>query len=479
MSVETIYFKDFLPDLPELNNPGLTDARNVVPYDGRYFSYQKMSDGAILGTTIGPLPGRPVGALQSGSGAYIYAGSPTRLYRQLSALGTWSDVSAATYNASTTNWDWLQFDDSVIATNYWDSPQHQTLGSGSAFTALSLTDPAPRAARVAQVGRFVVLGNTNETANGAVSHRIQWSAIDNPRNWPIPNSSTAVATQSGEQFLESKFGPVNGIAAGDQYGLVLQLSGLTRMTYVGGNVVFQFDRISDQFGLYFPFSLIAVGGRNYYISDAGIMVTDGVQIERIGQGKVDRFIQSKFLGSSDRVFACYDQIRNLIFWCARSDPVFGTGEPDFVLVYNPMEGRFTYGDQACECLFQGKGGSVSNARGFLSGYTLGRISSSGTVGSGSILTTGEAEWTPGAYTRVSGVKPLIAASNTLGASVALGTRNDQETSPSYTSETSVNSRSGFADFRTEARYIRARMTITRTFNSAQGLEVLAKPSGGV
>jgi hypothetical protein len=75
-----------------------------------------------------------------------------------------------------------------------------------------------------------------------------------------------------------------------------------------------------------------------------------------------------------------------------------------------------------------------------------------------------------------GIKPLVDV--TLNAvTVAIGTRNDRSSSVSYTSETTANSRSGFANFRSEARYHRARLTITGTFNAAQGLEYEAVPSG--
>jgi hypothetical protein len=47
----------------------------------------------------------------------------------------------------------------------------------------------------------------------------------------------------------------------------------------------------------------------------------------------------------------------------------------------------------------------------------------------------------------------------------------------YTAESTANSRSGFCDFRSEARYHRARVTITGTFNAAQGIEVDAVWSG--
>lgn len=107
------------------------------------------------------------------------------------------------------------------------------------------------------------------------------------------------------------------------------------------------------------------------------------------------------------------------------------------------------------------------------GGTLGRIV--GTPGT-AIIETGEVEGTTGKNSFVSGVKPLVDA--TTGAvTVAVGYRSDLQSSPTYTSETSANSRTGFCDFRNVAKYQRVRVTYTATFNAAQGIEHRAFPSG--
>lgn len=467
-----IYFKDWLPDQPDLGNPGLTDAHNVVSIDGVYKSFRQLT------ASGNSLAGRPVGAIQvsppASSSVYVYAGTQTRLYRQLTALGSWTDLSASTFNASTDNWEWAQFDDQIIATNYLDGPQRQTIGSGSNFTALSTTDTAPKAKRIGKIGRFVILGDTNDTVNGAIDYRIQWPVIDQPTNWATPNSATAIAGQAGEQFFDPIFGPVQAIVGGDQFGVIFQARGLTRATYAGGDTVFQFDKISSGFGLLYPKSVVQWGGKWLYIGDAGVLATDGVGIERIGLGKVDRYIENHFLGNPNRVYSSYDQERNLIYWCARANASAGTGEPDFVLIYNPADQRFTYGDQACECLFQGNEPQLSNAMGFNASYAVARFAGiAGSLGS-AVFTSGEMELVPGKYARVKSVKPLIDAT---GITVALGTRNDRTSAVSYTSEITPTTRTGLADFRSEARYHRARMTISGTVNSAQGLEFDAALSG--
>jgi hypothetical protein len=472
----TYTFGEWLPDLPELGNPGLIDAKNVVSIDGSYRPFRALTENGTA------LSARPVGAIQvqsSSGGAYVYAGTQTRLYRQLTALGSWTDLSAATYSSSTETWGFVQYDDLVIATNYEDEPQKHTIGAATSFTLLGATGAAPRARHVGRIGQFVLLGDTFDTATGTVPHRVRWCAIDDPTDWPTPGSSTAVARQAGHQFLDAYLGAVRGIYGGDQFGIIFQERGFNRVTYVGGDVVFQFDKISDGYGLLYPRSVVPVGGVFYYISDSGLVATNGVGIDPVGRGKVDRWIENNInVGFPDRVYGSYDQERNLIYWCARTNPVAGTGEPDTVLIYSLSDRRFTYGEQACEVLFQGNDEGVSNARGFTSDYKIGRFAGiSGTIGT-AILTTGEYEMNPGLYTFLQGVKPLVTGT-TPAVTVAVGTRNSQAEAATYSAEHTATARTGFADFRSEARFHRARVTIVGAFDRAIGVQVQTVPSGPV
>jgi hypothetical protein len=49
--------------------------------------------------------------------------------------------------------------------------------------------------------------------------------------------------------------------------------------------------------------------------------------------------------------------------------------------------------------------------------------------------------------------------------------------PSYSTEATANSRTGFANMRSDAKYHRIRETITGNFKKATGLEFNANPSG--
>lgn len=465
-----VMFKEWLPDAPDLDNPGLTEAKNVIPVNGNYEPFYALLDGG------GTMPAQPRGAFRSYStaGSAVYAGTETLLYKQ--EFPSWT-AKSATFG-SATYWRFAQYNDLVIAVSDAGVPQAVTNGSASNFANLATTGSAPVAQQIARVGQFVVLGDRN----AAEPHSVQWPAINNPRNWPTPGSSTAIASQAGEQLLNSGFGTVNGIAGGDQYGIILQSAGITRMTYVGGSVVFQFDEISDGIGCHFPNSIVQVGGVVYFATDDGFFRTNGVNVEPIGHGKVDKHFTSTvdFL-YPERVWGGVDWKNKVIYW---SYPTSGvSGVANRVLFYNWLENRWGRAETTAHCLLYGNiVDSYSwGVEGFNSVYRMGSYESSRTNAISTpltaILTTGEVEFTKGGYTRLQGVKALVRGTDTY--TVAVGARNSQASAVTYTSEVTANSRSGFSDFRSEARYHRARVTISATFNSAQGVEYQIAPSGPV
>jgi hypothetical protein len=468
----TILFKDWLPDLPPLNNPGLVEALNVLPVDRSYKSFAPLSAVSTAG------PSRPMGALYP-SGAngdvffdHIYVGAQNALHLYSVSSG-WTNMSASTYGTAK-NWDFAQFDDLIVAVNGSDVPQHHTLGSSSAFTALASSGTAPVAKAVGVIGQFVMVGNLEASGGESREHVVQWCGIDQPRSWPTPDSATAIAQQSGRQYLPKELGPVQGIYGGDQHGLITQAGGLTRATYVGGGVVFQFDTLSKTHGSAFPNASILVNGLLYFVSSRGFCVTDGVQVQPIGDGKVDRyFLDNVSFTNAERMHAAHDARRKLILWCVPTS-TSTAGQPDLMLIYNYEERRWSRTNQVSEVLFTPPSALPQlGAHGFNASNQI--CTFSGTPGTAT-LTTGEMEPNPGGYVEEFGIKPLVDA--TVNAiTIAMGTRNDQGEAVSYSSEQTANARSGFANFRTSARYHRARLKIAGTFNAAQGLEYQANAAG--
>jgi hypothetical protein len=471
----TIVFKEWLPDQPELNNPGLIEALNVVPAgNAGYVPFRALDPFTAGGTLTGVQSG--IVARRADVGIYDIYAATDDLY--LLTAGTRFTLKSASTTGSHT-WTWAQFDDLVIATTTFTlGAKCHTVGASSAFTALSLSDQAPNARCVGVVGQFVVLGDLVYPGATAGPNTIQWSAIGEPRDWPTPGSTTAIASQAGEQILPVRGGNVRAIHGGDQFGVILQQAGVTRMTYIGGNTVFQFDEIDNEQGSIFLFGSVRVGDLTYFISRQGFCRTNGVAVERIGYGKVDRYFFDTLDTSSSQfqVTAAYDPELGVVCW---SYPTTN-GQNDQILFYEVTTGRWSRASQEMAVFIapvgsyypvSGLGLFAFNATGIPD--VLSRFD--GTIGS-AVFTTAETEGNPGGFTRVIGVKPLVDVTAN-AVTVAVGTRNNRTDAVSFTAETTANSRTGFCDFRSEARYHRARVTVAGTFNAAQGIEIDAVWSG--
>jgi len=492
---KVVPFGEWLPDMPSLNNPGLTEAKNVVPADGVYKPY--------LGANGSPgaLVGRPYGAISvfdsSGSG-FLYAGTLNKIY--VRAGNAFTSKFAGTYTTAAAGyWQFVQFDEFVIGTNYANRPQSLVVASGSDFANLATTGTAPFARCLGVIGRFVVLGDTNLAA--VTPNGLQWCAIDDPQNWPTPGSGAAQSVQAGEQFLNLAYGPVTAIAGGQEFGIIFQRQGITRMSYVGGNVVFQFDVIEKNRGALFPNAVVQIGRLTYFASGDGFYVTDGVDVKPIGDKKVDNyFADSVDTNYKERVYGAVDYANKCIYWTYTSRTAGGIGVPDSVLIYNYVEGRWSRATDSSWVTVTGftaaitldemdtyfasldlvtpsldsdvwKGGN-NTILGFDVAYRLSTFSTSAFP---ALIDGGEVEIVPGRLVRMQGVKPLvIGTAPTL--TVSLGTRDSLGASVTYTTARTPNSRTGFADFRAEARYHRVRLTIDGNFESALGVEYQAVES---
>jgi len=92
------------------------------------------------------------------------------------------------------------------------------------------------------------------------------------------------------------------------------------------------------------------------------------------------------------------------------------------------------------------------------------------------ITTAAPNINPGGRAVVQGVRPIT---NGGTHSVRVGVQDDPVDAVTYSSATSVNARSGMANFRSEGRYLRAELTITGGFNTAMGDEIEFTPQGRV
>lgn len=465
-----IPFGEYLPDLPPRDNPGALDATGVVPWLGAYRPWK------AIATVTNALTARFQGAASFrdlSGGTHNFAGDATKLYKLDSTGLLWQDVSrlvGGAYVTDTANgWSFSQNGNVVIAVNGTDNPQAYTLGTSANFALLAGSPPAaPR--YTTTIKDFSVVARVSGLFN-----EVYWSAIGVPTNWTI-----SATTQCDFQDIADG-GFVMGIVGGES-GTVFQRNAITRMTYIGAEFIFQFDKISNSIGCMAENSIAAYQNNAFFLSDNGFFQLQGAaQLVPIGEGKINRdFLNEVDQSNLNRIIGAIDpqnQIYVVIY------PVKGgSGTPSKGRIYHWPTQRWSKFTQDAEFLWP---------MFTQSGYTLDGLDAVSTnldtlsasldspiwTGSGKYILagaftdhksgfwtgsnmavtidTGEFEANPGKLTLFRSVRPVVDAT---GATITMISRNLPSDAVTTGSAISLDNL-GRAQMRLNARYTRMRLSM--------------------
>jgi hypothetical protein len=472
---------EWLPDQVELGNPGATVAKNVIPWVGN--SYKSFPQFTVLSSAIHARAQGGCFARDKPGNVYNFVGTDTKL---LQLVGTsYSDVTRTTgaYSTATDEWwEFAQWGDTLLATNFADDVQTISLGTAN-FAALAGTPPKAR--HIAVVRDFVVLGNVDDGTQ--YPKRVQWSGINNNTQW-----TPSLNTLSDYQDLEGEGGWVQKVVGGE-FGLVFTERSIYRMTFSGYPTIFQFDEIEKARGAYAPQSVIKFGPVTFYLAEDGFYATAGSgESIPIGDGRVDKFFLNDLNSFySYRINARVDPLNKLVMWAY---PGSGStlGLPNKIIIYNIVRKKWSIVEVETEMLpgFASEGytldeldaittdldalspsldsrvwtGGAQTLAAFDSSHRLGTFS--GTAMDATVETM-ETQHFPGHRAHVTGARPLVDGNS---ASVAVGSRDLLSASESFGTAKSQNS-SGVCQVRSNARYQRYRIATTGAFNFIQGVEV--------
>lgn len=293
----------------------VTSISNASPAVVAYTAHGFSAGDAVVFTTSGALPT----GLTAGTVYYVISTGLTADEFRVSAtsggaaINTSSDGSGthsvtAHYSAvsSTAQWQFVQFNNYVIAVQGNVAPQVFDLASSTAFADLG--GSPPQAAYISVVGRFLVLSGL--TSN---PYRIQWSGLNATTTW------TSGTNSSDYQDLPDG-GIVRGVAGGE-YGTIFQDRAIRRMIYAPGSpVIFQIERIAEDDGLYAPYSVVRAGDKIFYHSAKGFGRIDpgGVPVQ-IGRERVDRtFFEDLDKGNLQLFIGAADPRSSRVYWAYKS-----------------------------------------------------------------------------------------------------------------------------------------------------------------
>lgn len=316
MAQTRIVLGEWMPDQPGIAG-ALTEAKNVIPMGigyGPFTSEVDLSASAsqnLLTAFAGQFSGATV----------LFAAGATKLYKFDSVDASLDDVSKLSGGSpinytSTTMWDFTQFGNVVIAANGKDKLQSWTTGTSGNF--IDLAAAAPTASYVTVVRDFVVAAR-----DATYPNRVYWSDINDETNW-----TPGTTSQSDTQDIADG-GDIQGLTGGE-FGLIFLERAISRMTYIGSPLFFQFDTISRNLGCYEPRSIVQYGQMAYFLSDDGFYACDGQNVIPIGTEKVDRFFfRDANPNEFDRMSAAIDPINSLVIWSYQN-----TFSQQSLLIYN-------------------------------------------------------------------------------------------------------------------------------------------------
>lgn len=458
-------FGEYRPDVSDFEGQSTRNIVNVIPQgDG----YGPMLDFSVLTQA---LPGPCLGsfyALKSDGSVSVFAATATGLYRLSNTDQSWISVSGVYSSVpNNRNWFFAQFNNLVIAVQGNVVPQVYDLTSSSSFA--NLAGSPPQAAYISVVGRFLVLSGL--TSNPT---RIHWSGLNDTTQW------TSGVNSSDYQDLPDG-GLVGPIAGNEQSAFIFQDTAIRRMVYAPGSaIIFQIQRISQDKGLFAPYSVVRSGEKIFFFSAQGFQVIDsGGLPTQIGRERVDK----TFFADLDRSNLHYfvgaaDPRSTKVYWAYKSSSGVA-GKHDKLIGYDytlnrwftiRMTGQFLLGVSQPGITLEGLDAFFSsidamtssldsfalsvtpeiaqfdaqNRLGFFRGATL-----------EATLETAE-QGNNGDHIFVRGFRPITDATSILGSA---SYRETLRETPNAGVEASMNTRTGRIDLRRSTRYSRLKVRI--------------------
>lgn len=331
-AVQPVPFAEWTPDQSFMGG-GIREAKGCISLSGRYAPLHDLLPYKV-GATI---PGTCIGARgfwDTTGSVHIFLGDESDLYK-LTARQPAVTSKAGGYDAISVpdGWQFEQFGNYIVAVNANVDPQVYELGVSSAFADLGGTPP--RAQTAFRVLNQLCLGN---------GRTLSVSGFNDITNW-----NYATATQGVQVDLDQRGGNIQ-TGVGGEVGLIFQERGIVRMTYIGPPTTFSLDTIEWKHGAISREAVSQYGRNTFYVSETGLLVTDTMSSQPIGQHKVDKYFTDNLnYAARNRVCTAVDFARKL--WLV-AFPTGGSTIPNHLLIYSMQDDRWTHDEIDMQMLFE-------------------------------------------------------------------------------------------------------------------------------
>ena len=486
-------FGEWLPDQPDNLNPGATVATNVYHAQSSYKPVKGLV--AYSGTSNVTQNAKGAGSFRDNTNTvFTFVGTKDNIYKLTSGTFTSVKGSLTISGGDTDFFTFTQFGQYIIASNGVNAPMYYLMGTSTNFATLQSIATAgtvPAKFRVSGVIRdFLVTGNIENAKN-----KVAWSGINDISTWEAGVSS------SDTQVLPGSGGQVVAITSGE-VGYVFRQNQITRMDFVGGNVVFRFSVISPNRGAVFGQSVCQDNRQVFFYADDGFFQINGDQILPIGAEKINRFFdQDLNKAYTDRITAAVDPFNTLAIWLYPSKNNAGntTGVCDRLLIYNYVTQKWSIANVEASQIFEQFVSFNTVELMDLISENLDEINISldtpywtaGHLRLGAIdgnfkaaifsgtnleaeLETREQEIFPGLRANITNVRPIVDAV----ANVTVKTRNTLAETVTTSASSTANT-TGISPVRQSGRYFRANVKVPAgtVWSHAQGIDLTASQGG--
>lgn len=306
----------------------------------------------------------------------------------------------------------------------------------------------------------------------SATYRVQWPAIGDPTNWPIPFTQEAIAFQSSYQDLDPDLGEVMFIAGYPLYAVIFQRFGITRAGYIGGAPVFSFATYERKHGLVCLGGAVQVGPITHFLADDGFWSTDGANVVPIGTATdnsagIDNWFWANVnTAALARIRSGYDAQKRCAVWAI---PTGSNTLPDTLLIYNVLAQKWTRAAVASECVWTTDNGTDGDpaTRQTLGVFDQSHVPNtlSGTALTG-YLESCDLFFVDGNTRFTSGARAHINCTDT--PTMKIGTRNNLQSAVTYSAAASADAFSNLFPFLAQGIYTRARLSsaTAQAFHSA-------------
>jgi hypothetical protein len=486
----TVPFGEWLPDMPELNNPGAVEALNVIPAEGGYVSFGQHTPDDLR---ILPEQVRGAAAVVSERDiVQLFAGTIGGVYTDIGS-GFVSILSRLV--SSSYAWKFIRVNEQMVALHPDIFPVRTPVNTDTAM--VNVGGNPPKAECGAQVGDFLMLGNLYDDPDdfhGAFPARVRWGGFNNVDDPWVSDP----ATQADFQDMPAAGGAVRAIS-GREYGTIFQDRMISRATYRGLPEIFDIVTVEDKRGCIARDSIVDVGAVQLGIAEDGFFMWNGTNTTLLGTNKVNRYFFNKLqYGSRSRIAGAVDFVNGCAMWAFPTD---SSGLLNEIIIYSYKEDKWSHSIQTLEFLFESAKSSVTleDLTDPLETYTepfdsdfyrnggrsrMAAFNDSHQYGlfdgapQAAVLDTSEATGPEGRRVFVNAVRPLVDLALPL-ASVQIVARDQMIGQPLIFSDPVSQEIDGQCSTIGDGRYMRFRVNIPvdAVWRHAVGVEVARKPSG--